>query len=181
MTIIPTTTQLHDDWIVTSSPMDPRARPLLEALIGEYSARYGDLAEFGQDAAREEVYGRYASDRFLPPHGNFLLIVRNGEAIAGGGFMPHEETDTAELKRIWTAAHLRRQGLARRIVFALEDAAIRQGYRRIFLTTGFRQPEASALYKRLGYTPLYDPKADPAVLMTLPFAKAIGDNTAVSA
>ncbi|CPY70473.1 Putative acetyltransferase%2C GNAT [Mycobacteroides abscessus] len=32
----------------------------------------------------------------------------------------------------------------------------RRGYRRIYLTTGPRQPEAKALYLSAGYRPLYD-------------------------
>ncbi len=39
---------------------------------------------------------------------------------------------------------------------ALEESAVRQGYTRAYLSTGFRQPEAFALYVSLGYRPLFD-------------------------
>ncbi|WP_251274914.1 GNAT family N-acetyltransferase, partial [Enterobacter hormaechei] len=79
--------------------------------------------------------------------------------------------DTAEFKRIWTLPGLRRQGIARRVLQELEEQAARQGYRRVFLTTGFRQPEAVGLYLSHGYTALFDLDADPESIAHLPFEK----------
>lgn len=63
-------------------------------------------------------------------------------------------------------------GLARRVLAELEAAAAAAGYRRIHLTTGPRQPEAKGLYLATGYTPLFDPAADPAPAFgPLPFEK----------
>ncbi len=78
---------------------------------------------------------------------------------------------TAEFKRIWTHSDLRRQGLARKVLKELEAQAHRQGYKRVYLTTGFRQPEAKELYLRNGYTALFDVSADPEIYGTLPFEK----------
>lgn len=77
------------------------------------------------------------------------------------------------MKRIWTDSEFRRQGLARRIVAELELQAIRQGYGRIFLTTGFRQPEAKGLYLETGYTPLFDVTVDPEIYGKLGFEKEL--------
>jgi len=44
---------------------------------------------------------------------------------------------------------------------ALEQRASLAGYRRIFLTTGFRQPEAVKLYLSLGYEAHFDLHRDP--------------------
>ncbi len=52
--------------------------------------------------------------------------------------------------------------------------AARQGYFRVYLTTGFRQPEAVGLYLKYGYTALFDIEADPEIYKTLPFEKQIG-------
>lgn len=84
------------------------------------------------------------------------------------------DAETAELKRIWTRPDLRKQGLARQIVLALEESAAALGYTRLYLTTGFRQPEAEALYVSLGYRRLFDPAVDRALYRTLPFEKHIG-------
>jgi polar amino acid transport system permease protein len=142
---------------------DPRVRPLLDELRTEYSARYGG------DAAEE--LGRYPDEEFTPAHGGLLiLLLDDGEAVAGGAFRRRDDR-TAELKRIWTHSAHRRRGLARRVVAELEREARRAGYRRVFLTTGPRQPEARGLYLSTGYTPLFDTEADPEHLGLLPFEK----------
>jgi GNAT superfamily N-acetyltransferase len=158
------------DTIIESGPLDPRAAPLLADLIHEYDSRYGTV--FNAEGATAELH-RYPPEAFAPAHGNFLLLVRGGETIAGGAFMRFDDA-TAEVKRVWTRSDVRRQGLAQRIMQALEDKAASQGYTRIYLTTGFRQPEAVALYLGLGYRPLFLPELDPALYKTLPFEKHIG-------
>jgi GNAT superfamily N-acetyltransferase len=158
------------DTIVRSSLLDPAAQPLIEGLVDEYDARYGAASRPG--GARTEIM-RYPLALFAPPLGDFLLLQREGQTIAGGAFMSHDD-ETAELKRIWTHPELRRQGLARRIVVALEESAAGLGYSRAYLSTGFRQPEAVALYMSLGYRPLFDVTVDPVLYRSLPFEKHIG-------
>jgi len=150
-------------------PHDPAARPLIDALTREYDTRYGDIP---RAEGEPKEMDRYPPEVFAPPHGNFVLLLRDGVAIGGGAFMrldPH----TAEFKRIWTHAELRRQGLARKVMLELEAQAVRQGYSRGYLTTGFRQPEAVALYLGHGYTPLFDLAQDPATIGSLPFQKLL--------
>lgn len=53
----------------------------------------------------------------------------------------------------------------------LEEQAVRQGYARVYLTTGFRQPEAVGLYLTNGYRALFDTAADPETIRSLPFEK----------
>lgn len=158
------------DIISQSSLLDPAAQPLVDGLVYEYDSRYANLDRPG--GARAEIL-RYPAEAFEPPLGGFLLLQRDGETIAGGAYMSHDD-ETVELKRIWTASHLRRQGLARRIVLALEESAGELGYTRAYLSTGFRQPEAAALYISLGYRPLFDTSADVQHYRSLPFEKHIG-------
>ncbi|ONG57334.1 GNAT family N-acetyltransferase [Pseudoroseomonas deserti] len=157
------------DLIVSTTPADPRARPLVAALLEEYDSRYGTFFDVAGAAAE---MNRYPPEAFAPPQGQFLLLLRDGETIGGGAFKRYDDS-TAEFKRIWTRQDLRRQGLASRVLAALEQAAREQGYGRIYLTTGFRQPEAVGLYLRRGYTALYDPAADLQALRTLPFEKRL--------
>ena len=165
------TDTLSTDRIFVTTPDDPRAQPLVEDLIREYDARYGTL--FSPEGARAELY-RYPVAAFTAAErGAFLLIERDGEVIAGGAFMAYD-AQTAELKRVWTHPERRRQGLARRVVLELERAAEAQGYTRVYLTTGFRQPEARDLYLSLGYRPLFDPAIPGELYATLPFEKLIG-------
>ncbi|MFF4037091.1 GNAT family N-acetyltransferase [Streptomyces sp. NPDC001816] len=142
---------------------DPRVKPLLRELGDEYARRYG------KDAHAE--LARYPDEEFTTPHGGVLLLLLDrGEAVAGGAFRRYDET-TAELKRIWTHSAHRRRGLARRVVAELEREASARGYRRIYLTTGPRQPEARGLYLTTGYIPLFDTEADPETIGPLPFEK----------
>jgi GNAT superfamily N-acetyltransferase len=156
---------------VMSLPMrDPRVKPLLDELAVEYSARYGDL--FGSGGAAEEL-NRYPAGEFAAPHGALLILQENGETVAGGAFRRYDSR-TAELKRIWTHSAHRRRGLARVVLAELEAEAARRGYRRIYLTTGPRQPEAKNLYLATDYTPLFDLDADPEVIKHLAFSKDLG-------
>lgn len=152
-----------------TTPLDPLAGPLIEELTFEYDSRYGDF--FDAEGAKKEM-NRYAPDVFAP-NGNFVLLLREGQAIAGGAFMRHEDDRTTEFKRVWTHSDYRRQGLAKRVLVELEEQAVRQGYVRVYLTTGFRQPEAVALYLTNGYSALFDTTADPQTIRTLPFEKSL--------
>lgn len=158
------------DTIIRSSLLHPATQPLIDGLVAEYDGRYG--AESRAGGARAEIF-RYPEGLYIPPLGDFLLLQRDGRTIAGGAFMSHDD-ETAEVKRVWTDPTLRRQGLARCIMVALEESAAELGYTRTYLSTGFLQPEAMALYLGLGYRPLFDPSADPKLYRSLPFEKYIG-------
>lgn len=153
-----------------TTPLDPLAKPLIDELTFEYESRYGTFFD-AQGATRE--MSRFAPEVFAPPHGNFVLLLRDNLAIAGGAFMRHEDEGTAELKRVWTHSANRRQGLARVVLAELEEQAVRQGYTRAYLTTGFRQPEAVGLYLTNGYSALFDTSADPETIGKLPFEKSL--------
>ncbi len=157
---------MSDSFLYTSV-LDPLAQPLLDELLFEYDSRYGTF--FNAEGAKAEL-SKYPPEAFSPPYGNFLLLLRDGKAIGGGAFMRHDD-DTAEFKRVWTHSAHRRQGLAKKVLVELERQAIRQGYARIYLTTGFRQPEAVGLYLSNGYRALFDTTADPHTIKSLPFEK----------
>ncbi len=165
------------DTFLYTSPLDPRAKPLIDELIFEYDSRYGTY--FSEEGAAAEL-NRYPPEAFAPPQGNFLLLIRSGETIGGGAFKHYDER-IAEFKRVWTRSDLRRQGLARKVLLELEAQAARQGYSRIYLTTGFRQPEAVGLYLSNGYTALFDVEADPEIYKTLAFEKDISHLAASAA
>ncbi len=88
---------------------------------------------------------------FDAPDGAFIVLVNDdGVTVAGGGIRRYNE-NSCEVKRVWTHADHRRQGLAIRVLAELEDVARQLGYERVRLETGPAQPEAQALYRRLGY------------------------------
>ncbi|MDR3430940.1 MAG: GNAT family N-acetyltransferase [Rouxiella aceris] len=142
---------MSQDTFIHTRADDPLIAAVIAGLFGEYRARYGDY--FGEQEA-ESV------DVYAPPDGVFIVLLREGRPIAMGAFKRYDE-QTAELKRIWTDTSLRRQGLAQKVVRQLEQLALNLGYRRLFLTTGFRQPEAVRLYLSLHYQPQFDTQRDP--------------------
>ncbi|SDZ30678.1 GNAT family N-acetyltransferase [Herbiconiux ginsengi] len=149
---------------------DELARPLLTELAEEYDSRYGHA--WGEPASVE--LSRYPVAEFSAPRGAFVLLLRDGVPVAGGAFKTFDE-QTTELKRIWTSAAHRRQGLARRVVAELEEESQRRGFRRVYLTTGPRQPEAQRLYFETGYTPLFDVTLTPEEVVVHGFAKSLTD------
>ncbi|MBR8743032.1 GNAT family N-acetyltransferase [Nocardiopsis sp. MG754419] len=145
---------------------DPRVQGLLDGLLEEYTERYG-----AEGAAHE--LGRYPVTDFVAPHGRLVLAELDGEIVAGGALRPYRlgsdgTPRTVEFKRIWTSARHRRRGLGRLIMTALEDAARDLGYTSVMLFTGPSQPEAVALYERIGYR-----WVDPTTIADLPYPKAI--------
>jgi GNAT superfamily N-acetyltransferase len=121
---------------------DPEAAAVLTGLRQEYETRYGK-------GAGDSVLDVDASE-FDPPTGAFVVLIDGGTTVAGGGIRRIDET-TAEVKRMWTNPDYRRQGHAMRMLRELAGLAGQLGYSTIRLETGYAQPEALALYRRLGF------------------------------
>ncbi|WP_345497152.1 GNAT family N-acetyltransferase [Nocardia callitridis] len=144
---------------------DPLAQPLLAELALEYSNRYGGGVGEMHTALRE-----HPATAFAAPDGALLVVTEDTVPVAGGAFQRYD-AETAELKRIWTAREHRRRGLGQFVVEQLELEIARRGYRRVYLTTGWRQPEAVALYLATGYTARYDASVPAAQIGPHPFEK----------
>jgi SsuE family FMN reductase len=152
--------------VVRARPEDPEAAPLLADLVVEYSTRYGRTNENTQ--LTEVPPSDFHADR----GGAFVLLRHGGETVAGGAIRRYDD-QTAEVKRMWTSHLHRRQGLGRRVLEELEAAAVDLGYRKLYLTTGPRQPEASGLYLAVGFEPQFDVEADPESIGPLSFSKEL--------
>ena len=146
---------------------DPLAEPLLAELADEYAQRYGGAAEAILTWLRN-----YPAAEFAAPGGGLLIGLLDGEPVTGGGFRRFD-ADTAELKRIWTDSRFRQQGLARALLAELETAIAARGYRRVYLTTGDRQPEAEALYLSSGYVRLAEPLPAEGEVYPVAFEKTL--------
>lgn len=120
----------------------------LVGLAGEYERRYGP----GDEMTTAKV------EEFQLPNGIFLILVNDGETVAGGG-VRRWSPETCEVKRVWTAPHHRRRGYASVVLEGLESAARDLGYAYIRAETGPAQPEAVSLYRGRGYheIPAYGP------------------------
>ena len=121
---------------------DPVAQRLVEAVQQEYVARYG-----GRDGAVVDPA------EFDLPRGVFLVAEVDGVPVGCGAWRRHAP-GVAEIKRVYVAPDFRRRGVAGAVVAALEASAGQAGCREVVLNSGNRQPEALALYRAAGYTPV---------------------------
>ncbi|MEU5704334.1 GNAT family N-acetyltransferase [Streptomyces aurantiacus] len=123
---------------------------LNDQVQAEYAMRYGDEGDVTP----------LAPAMFEPPLGLYLIAYdAQGRPVATGGWRTQDENDEgysdgdAELKRMYVVEEARGNGLARRILGALENDARKAGRTRMVLETGDKQPEAIALYTSSGYEP----------------------------
>jgi GNAT superfamily N-acetyltransferase len=144
---------------------DLRVAPLLDELAVEYAQRY--------DSTPPTVMAWLRAVRiaeFAPPDGGFVIGEVDGVTVTGGAFQRFD-AETAELKRIWTDSAHRRRGYATALLVELENTIGARGYRRVYLTTGHRQPEAEALYESTGYTRLAEPLPSQGPVFPIAFVK----------
>jgi ribosomal protein S18 acetylase RimI-like enzyme len=135
-------------------------------------------------------FDSHPTEHFTAQHGGALLLLREGGTTVAGGALRRYDPEfaaadaldpgfpaegTTEFKRIWTHTEHRRRGLGRQVLRELELRASQLGYRRVFLTTGPRQPEAVALYHAAGYTELPDLGALTRGFAVHPFVKTLQD------
>jgi GNAT superfamily N-acetyltransferase len=146
---------------------DPLAEPLLAELTVEYASRYG----VAEEHVSKWLRGHPAAE-FARPDGGLFIGLLGEEPVTGGAFCRFDDS-TAELKRIWTDSRHRRRGHAKALLVALEAEIVGRGYRRVYLTTGDRQPEAEALYLSTGYTRLAEPLPADGDVYPLAFVKAL--------
>lgn len=83
----------------------------------------------------------------------YLAVVVGGRAIACGGIQALD-AETGELKRMYVRPAYRGRGVARQLLAALEELALRQGHRTVCLETGSYLPAAIGLYRSCGYQPI---------------------------
>ncbi len=95
-----------------------------------------------------------------PPGGTFLIGWQNGVAVCCGG-VKRLPDGACEIKRMYVVPAARRQGIARALLGALEDAARGLGYSIARLDTGPKQPHAQAMYEAASYRPIGNFNANP--------------------
>jgi GNAT superfamily N-acetyltransferase len=123
----------------------PVGAELVAELLDELAARYG-----GPDPDEPTPLD------LSPPRGAFFVAWVDGVAAGCGGVRAYDGDDRAvgEIKRMYTRPSVRRRGIARRLLGAIERRARDLGYTRLVLETGTKQPEAMELYVAAGYAPI---------------------------
>jgi GNAT superfamily N-acetyltransferase len=103
----------------------------------------------------QQIYGGHDGDlmaagEFTPPDGLFLVGYLDGRPTACGGWRRRDER-SVEIKRMYVARAVRRQGLAAAMLAELERTAAAAGAEQVVLNTGYRQSDAMRFYEANGY------------------------------
>ena len=120
----------------------PETLRLVDRLWKELGTLYPEVT--GPPTAPDEIVGERAS---------FVVAWMEDEPVGCGAFRPlsEDESDVAEIKRMYVAPEMRRRGISRLILIELEKQARACGYTLVRLETGLRQPNAIRLYETSGY------------------------------
>ncbi len=146
------------------APLDPTSADA-QALIAQSEALMSAL--YPSESNHFEP-----AENLRPPHGAFWGLWM-GEALVGCGGVKHQD-GYGEIKRLFVLDSARGRGVARQLMARLEAELLARGVGLARLETGIHQPEALALYRRLGYVergPFGGYAADP---LSAFFEKALG-------
>lgn len=134
---------------------DPRAVELRRLMDADMAKRYGDGRKEPPELTQKRA--RALSVRSADIRATLLAVRDDGAPV--GHIALRMLGDEWEIKRLIVLPETRRTGVARRLLAEVEDIARRGGATRVILQAGDKQPEAVALYERVGYTriPVYEP------------------------
>ena len=99
------------------------------------------------DGEDHEFYAQFNKTNLLK---NALICYENDIAVGIGAYKEYD-SQTAEIKRMYTLPEHRGKGFAKAILTELELWAKEEGYQFSILETGYLQKDAIGLYQKLGY------------------------------
>lgn len=136
---------------------DPRARELRARMDAEMTAVYS----LGRDPDEpvEKAAARDAALAVHPEKVRATLLVVDPDGTALGHAVLYDRRGEWEVKRVIVDGEQRGRGIGRLIMAEIEAIGRAAGAPRLILQTGDRQPDAVALYQKVGWTPLatYEP------------------------
>lgn len=135
-----------------TTPENPEVLALYDPFIRETD---GPL---GIDLEAEIAAG--PSPDLTPPAG-VLLLIRFDDEPAGLGGIRHLDTDVAEVKSMYVAPAQRGKGIARALLFELEEIARRHRCQAVRLDTSDYLTAAISLYRASGYREVADYNRNP--------------------
>ena len=134
---------------------DPRAVALRDAMDAEMTVRYPrDVVD-----PVDVVEARTAALTVHPENVRATVLLLDDGGAAVGHALVQDRDGEWEVKRVVVADGQRGRGVGRRLMAEIEAVAREGGAHRLILQTGDRQPDAVALYEKIGFTriPTYEP------------------------
>jgi GNAT superfamily N-acetyltransferase len=129
--------------IAAESSSTAEALALVQAYLDDIAARF-PVDPSGGNVAPDPP------EQYAPPVGEFLVVRVDG-VPRGCGAVRVLSRGTAEVKRMWLHPAVRGQGIGRRLLDALEAAALRLGCDTVRLDTNASLAAALGLYASAGY------------------------------
>lgn len=150
---------------------DPRAAQLRAVMDDEMHARYANHLPEGDSAFEADVERALHVD---PADVVATVLALEPDGTPLGHAALRMLRGEWEVKRVIVTEAARGRGVATAIMAELLRLAAAGGAARLILQTGDRQPEAVALYEKIGYTPIaiYEPYVK-AIPFSLCFEKVV--------
>jgi GNAT superfamily N-acetyltransferase len=133
---------------------DKDSEPVKELIRKIWAEHFGNHPEaLVRDYMNQpEVLADVTPTHYTEPQALFLVAETGSSICASGAFSRIDETQ-CELKRMYVATELRRQGVARSIAVALIRFAAQSGYETMRLSTNKALYASHRLYESLGFKP----------------------------
>ena len=129
--------------MVEMDPRDPAALTCLKAYYDELAKRLARGFDVALSRDPDAV-------NMMPPLGAFVVAMSDGLPLGCCG-LKGDESEVAEIKRLWVHQSARGLGLAQELLTSCEARARDLGIKTLRLDTNSALPEAAALYHKLGW------------------------------
>jgi len=126
-----------------------------------------ELAEI--DGEEHEFYSQFNAIDQLK---HVVIAFENDSPIACGAMKPFG-TESMEIKRMYTRKSSRGQGIGAQVLSELEAWAAALGFKSCVLETGDRQPDAVALYSKMGYNRIENYGQYKGIINSICFKKSL--------
>jgi GNAT superfamily N-acetyltransferase len=135
---------MSDLTLIRTDSSNTDFRKLVALLDRDLAVRDGDEHDF------------YAQFNKVDAIKEVIIAFQNDIPVGCGAIKAFSE-NAVEIKRMFVHPDSRKQGIAAKILHELENWATESGFTKCVLETGKKQPEAIALYQKVGYniTPNY--------------------------
>lgn len=120
------------------------------------------LAEFGANHPNTVYYDPTTDalfEMFQTPRSKYFLAELDKKMVGGGGIYPTDGLpgDTCELVKMYLLPEARGQGLGRMLIEKCIEAAVDNGYQKIYLETMPELRQALSVYEKFGFKYLHGP------------------------
>ena len=131
--------------------------PAIAGVIRDVMTEFGAVGEGYSidDPEVQEMFANYRDERSC----YFVVVDDANHVLGGGGIGPLKggSKTVCELRKMFFLPSLRGIGMGRRLLIRLMDEAKQRGYKKCYLETLDRMPEANQLYQKNGFEPLEKP------------------------